>query len=122
MTNPMNLEIKQKWIDALGVYPQSKNALKNPDGFCCLGVLCDIYAQEHNVSWNKDNWKTYQTLYGSSDYLPAAVVNWAELESNNPYVNFFDEEDGTSYLLELSELNDDGRTFSEIAKLIEEQL
>jgi hypothetical protein len=117
----MNPEIKQKWIDALGVYPQSQNALKNPDGFCCLGVLCDIYAQEHNVSWNKDNGETCQTLYGSSDYLPVAVVNWAGLEDYNPTVNYFDE-DETAYQVELSVLNDDGITFSEIAKLIEEQL
>ena len=37
-------ELKQKWIEALrsGKYAQSQLALKNADGYCCLGVLCDI--------------------------------------------------------------------------------
>lgn len=38
-------EIKQKWIKALrsGEYQQTKGRLKRDDGFCCLGVLCDVY-------------------------------------------------------------------------------
>lgn len=40
----MNKEIKVKWIEALrsGVYKQTKSALKNAEGYCCLGVLCEV--------------------------------------------------------------------------------
>ena len=42
----------QKWVDALrsGEYTQGQSCLrKTVEGvstFCCLGVACDIYAQE----------------------------------------------------------------------------
>lgn len=48
------MSIKQKWIDALrsGNYSQSKHYLRRKDisgrseGYCCLGVLCDIVDPE----------------------------------------------------------------------------
>lgn len=40
-TQKLNVET---WVAALksGTYPQAKKALKNEDGYCCLGVLCEI--------------------------------------------------------------------------------
>ena len=40
----MDPELKQKWIDALrsGKYQQARSQLRSGEGFCCLGVLCDI--------------------------------------------------------------------------------
>jgi hypothetical protein len=40
----MNAEIKQKWVAALrsGNYKQTKVCLHNKEGYCCLGVLCDV--------------------------------------------------------------------------------
>jgi hypothetical protein len=39
--NKMPKELKQKWLDALrsGEYKQATGALKNGNGYCCLGVL-----------------------------------------------------------------------------------
>ena len=40
----MNKELKAKWIAALrsGEYPQTRQALRDDQGFCCLGVLCEV--------------------------------------------------------------------------------
>lgn len=40
----MKKEIADKWVEALrsGRYKQCKSWLRDNDGFCCLGVLCDI--------------------------------------------------------------------------------
>lgn len=45
-------EAAQAWVDALrsGKYQQVRNALRTPDGFCCLGVACDIDDPE---SWGE---------------------------------------------------------------------
>jgi len=43
----MNPRIKQRWLDALrsGEYKQTMENLQDMNGFCCLGVLCDLHAQ-----------------------------------------------------------------------------
>lgn len=46
----MNPRIKKLWVDALrsGKYNQCTGTLKTslePNAFCCLGVLCDIYGK-----------------------------------------------------------------------------
>ena len=40
----MDQKLKKKWIEALtsGKYQQAKSRLKDPSGFCCLGVLRDV--------------------------------------------------------------------------------
>lgn len=45
---------QQKWIDALksGDYKQTKSALQNKDGYCCLGLAC-IMVSECNFCQRK---------------------------------------------------------------------
>ena len=40
----MDPVLKKKWVAALrsGKYEQGKEALRNGDKYCCLGVLCEI--------------------------------------------------------------------------------
>ena len=40
----MDPVLKKKWVVALrsGKYEQGKEALRNGDKYCCLGVLCEI--------------------------------------------------------------------------------
>lgn len=48
----MNVEWKQKWLDALrsGKYKQGTGVLRDQyNRFCCLGVLCDVY---DNSRWS----------------------------------------------------------------------
>lgn len=41
----MNKGIKDRWITALRSekYSQTKGNLRDDEGYCCLGVLCDLY-------------------------------------------------------------------------------
>jgi len=111
----MNPKIKQKWLNALrsGEYQQTQERLRKEDGFCCLGVLCDLYIKENNVEWeiNEDDMYRYEKHF---TVLPPSVVGWAGVEDSNPYVN--------GGIGTLSGLNDKGFTFNEIADLIEEHL
>jgi len=113
----MNPQIKQKWVSALrsGEYQQTKGFLRKEDGFCCLGVLCDLYGKENNVEWEPlTQYKNaYVFQYKVAD-LPPSVVEWAGVEDSNPYVN--------GGIGTLSGLNDRGSTFEQIAYVIEEHL
>lgn len=45
----MKPDIAKKWTEALrsGEYEQCTLQLKKGEGFCCLGVLTDLYIKEH---------------------------------------------------------------------------
>lgn len=115
----MNPEVKEKWVAALesGEYKQGKQALKTVEGFCCLGVLCDIHAKETGGEWenNRDlRIGTSDASYLSCEAsLPQVVVAWAGLNSANPVV-------GGDYLAELNDRTDIG--FKGIAAIIKEKL
>ena len=131
----MNTEVKQKWIGALrsGKYEQGSEKLRSVTGYCCLGVLCDIYAQEHNTQWEfrgdeeiNPQSQDYWYFDEHSEFLPESVMNWAELKTHNPTVRIDvednDDEDNWYYKDELSDINDSGYDFSQIANIIEAQL
>lgn len=114
----MNKEVKRAWVEALrsGEYKQCTGRLRREDGYCCLGVLCDLYKKDHQDS----NWEgNYFFLFHGEhtdtamSYLPEKVIKWAGLSSENPQY----DGDGT-----LSGLNDEGATFDEIADVIEGNL
>lgn len=128
----MNTEIKQKWVNALrsNEYAQSTGALKTEYGFCCLGVLCDLYAKEHDdVNWEHRTFEDSRCdkfyLNDESEYLSVDVMKWAGLRYRNPiiHIEYADENDITDeYEIELAKLNDDEVSFTQIANYIEEQL
>lgn len=73
-------KVRKVWAKALlsGKYRQTQNALKDRDGFCCLGVLCDLYRKEVDGTWKKDedgDW-TFLKAHGTP---PDAVQKWAGL-------------------------------------------
>lgn len=117
----MNEEIKKLWVDALrsGEYKQGKKKLhkkgRDGDRFCCLGVLCDLAVKAGVPVKVRDEGGriTYNHRQG---LLPVIVSDWAGLPDDNPHVDLAGE------LVGLTELNDKGRRFTTIAKLIEEQL
>ena len=112
----MNPQIKQKWVDALrsGGYQQTQRYLRTDNGFCCLGVLCDLYAKENNVEWNLVNNGHNYEFQDKESHLPSSVVEWSGVEDSNPLVNDKTES--------LANLNDRGSTFNVIADVIEHQL
>lgn len=108
----MKLSIARKWAAALESddYKQGTGQLRTKKGsFCCLGVLCNLHAQDHPEIASKEKRKT---IYLDREDLPAAeVINWAGLSNENPYIK--DHRDN------LAGLNDSGGfTFKDIAKII----
>lgn len=123
----MNEEIKSRWVSKLtsGEYSQTTGTLNAGDGYCCLGVLCEIAVEDGIVI--KTVGSSGRAVYTSkvnqsdvsADILPYDVVAWAGLNDTNPDVTYFDS-NGLQLDDNLAELNDNGMKFEEIAKLIDE--
>lgn len=126
----MRAEIKTLWVNALrsGEYEQARGALhRKGEGYCCLGVLCDLAYKAGVVGRSKGFGTRY--VYGSADNgLPSEVREWAGLSGYDPVVKWrFESSMGDiewgADVFGLSYLNDGFHlTFDEIAELIEEQL
>lgn len=115
----MNQQVKQQWVQALrsSQYEQTTNYLRTQQGYCCLGVLCDLYAKEHNdVEWDVAGGVDYEFL-SEIQSLPEEVVQWAGLSDEDPYYFEADVERN----IHLAEINDAGASFEKIAQLIEEK-
>jgi hypothetical protein len=123
-------ENAKKWVRALrsGLFQQGQGYLrkendgnsegvKSPDLFCCLGVACELAAIEGvNISKRKktehiDGEYEYD---GSTGLLPESVLEWLGLSSTDGHFQL--ENHFTS---SLTEMNDSGKTFEEIADFIE---
>lgn len=131
-------QVKQKWVDALrsGEYQQATGKLKSQEGFCCLGVLCDLYAKEHeDAGWEyrgtdrPSDPTDYWYFEDQSEFLPESVAQWAGFQDQTVYVKVLDEnccydedEEDVYYEIDVAELNDNGDSFKRIADLIEESL
>lgn len=111
---------RQRWIQALrsGGYKQADGVLRNGDKFCCLGVACDLYAQDHpDAHWGDR--LPFAEFYedgesdGYNDLLPPAVRDWLGLRTYG--ARWFDG------ALSLAQMNDEGATFTEIADVIERE-
>lgn len=128
----MNSEIKQQWLEALrsGKYEQGKGELKTPyGGFCCLGVLCDLYIKANPgimdwaVSPNSDLFRLVdpddgQVLYNvDTDHLPQEVANWSGFDSSRRFKMSEDYPEK-----KISEWNDGGYEFDTISNLLEKEV
>lgn len=122
----MDKNIKERWLAALrgGEYPQGRNQLNTGSGFCCLGVLTDLFIKEQQAKGLDYSWKeceqgglfvSGQAPLGYAEHrniTPGAVVRWAGLDNT----------DGDKMLPLLAKMNDNGASFSELANFIEEKL
>lgn len=113
----MDNRVKDLWVQALrsGEYRQTKNYLSTDDGYCCLGVLCEVAIADGLEIDCQD----YGTVFydGEDAILPQSVQEWADLGQANPSIDWEADD-----VCSLAELNDHGGTFDEIALVIEEQL
>lgn len=122
----MNEDVKALWVTALlsDEYKQGRKRLTGiKDGVetnCCLGVLCKVaIAQGLDIG-------VRTMVYGDEQFIdydsegsvtPKSVMDWAGMTEGNPVVD--DEKYGRN---SLAEFNDDGKTFVEIAEIIERNL
>jgi hypothetical protein len=127
MTTKMNPEVKAKWLAALrsNEYEQGTGALCQDGRMCCLGVLSDIHAKETGegkwIQGYSEGRPALYTVAGGGEeegILLDDVSDWAGLPSNNPVIGY--DADGRS--ASVAELNDKGRTFAQLADIIEAQL
>lgn len=127
--------VKKKWVEALrsGMYNQDKRALRTEDGFCCLGVLCDVLSGEVGAKWKHTSsdledmeFHAAASNHPVTESLPRPVQARAELDERNPQVpvpeNASDEHFRDKSTTTLAELNDQGYSFEKIADIIEEEL
>lgn len=117
----MKPEVAKIWVDALrsGEYTQGKQALKFTKGgkwyHCCLGVLCELYDQNHEEKLEQTTdiyaEKTIVYFNGEHEILPQIVADWAGLGSRKGI-----------HVVSLVDLNDNGYSFKEISDVIEQNV
>lgn len=130
----MNKNIAKRWANALrsGKYKKTKESLKKRKGdseyFCALGVLCDLYQKTHknelkesaeNSFYSRNNGKGgWYTIYieNCEGTLPQKVKTWAGMRSEEGYLW------RKRSLPSISEHNDLGKSFKDIADIIEENI
>jgi hypothetical protein len=106
------LSFKQRralWVKALrsGDYTQGIERLQTDDGdYCCLGVACKVYAKANNIKLAIDREEDL-----SDGFIE--VQKWFGLQSGNGSFPSNNTQDS------LTKLNDQGKTFEEIADFIE---
>lgn len=118
----MNPEIKKRWLKALrsGDYKQGRRCLRTKDRFCCLGVLCDLYAKETGKKWESGG-----RMFGNQETVPIEVQEWSGLKDDNPWLTpslKVEDDEGVTFCHSLAELNDSGQSFKQIASVISKQV
>ena len=106
-------ENRRKWVEALrsGEYEQCTGRLHDGSGFCCLGVLCEV------IGMKKKRIATEIYYFGNaSEIAPLKAQRSVGLISRN---GSFDYDNGNGSCL--AEENDSGKSFSEIADIIESE-
>lgn len=115
----MNPTVKQEWLTALrsGDYPQGRFALHLGPGYCCLGVLCDLYRQAQGdgpETWVEqhidDEDAILHTVFfyqACSTMISKPIMDWVGLNGCEAS--------------SLAEQNDHGASFTQIAETIEAQ-
>ncbi|MEM8598339.1 MAG: hypothetical protein AAGF99_00320 [Bacteroidota bacterium] len=141
----MNAAIQDRWLAALrgGGYSQTQGQLRDDHGFCCLGVLSDVVADDVGGKWDDDDFcvgpekSSYALVPSVQEHCKIGTLDPKLPTKANPFlIAFYGDytEDDTAYdtladyvrdntesknPVPLSILNDHGVTFAEIADLIE---
>lgn len=124
----MNPEVKELWIAALesGEFSQTQNRLRDDDGYCCLGVLCELAVQRGVIEPAKKLHEDSDTFcYDDAEVvLPTSVMEWAGLQSDSGSlstgISIWDHYSFKA--VSLAQLNDEANyDFKQIAQVIREQ-
>jgi hypothetical protein len=109
----------RKWVTALPDFPQAKGELRSKDGFCCLGVACEIYRRATGQGeWVESNFQGHiyyifkiseSSRHLHYQALPREVQEWLGLSRS-----LGENWSGAS----LARMNDTGQSFQSIADFI----
>ena len=113
----------QKWIAALrsDKYGQTSGFLKDEQGYCCLGVACEI---SKLGNWEVANpFSNFNYCIEGEDqqeynYLPTSVTEWLGLKNSVGWFGSGNDMDGYKNLIELND--EEKLNFNKIADFIEE--
>jgi|SRR6185437_2598790 len=105
-------KFKARWVEALrsGAFDQTQGTLRDNNGFCCLGVACNII--DHNRWAEENKWGEFFYEFPTGE---KASADWSKEFCDSvglPY-NTMDL---------LTQMNDNGSTFEAIADFIEDEL
>ena len=108
----MKKEIAKIWVEALrsGKYEQTRGQLKMDESYCCLGVLCEISKLGRFSNNERYLIQSRSAQEIKNDVLPVSVMKWAGIKDSSGLLNMYES---------LAEYNDSGKTFLEIADIIE---
>lgn len=116
----MLTEPQKMWVATLrsGEYQQGVGFLCQGDNYCCLGVACDLYIKHVDPEYPQEDQEnadgiTRHTYGGAAAILPHKVQVWLGLKELSGMYGDGEES--------LASLNDQGKTFAEIADLIESE-
>lgn len=95
------------WVRALrsGAFTQAKYALRNKEGMCCLGVACELYDP---TAWKAEEGGHFK-FQDENGVPPNSVQEFFGLKTD---AGEFDKNS-------LASENDNGKSFAEIADIIE---
>jgi len=119
----MNKRIKKLFLKDLrsDEYDQVQGTLvetscEGNDSFCCLGLLCNIYAEQEGKYWDDAETGAFEDCLDTSDTtLPYFVQEWSGIETDDGQFKY-----RNGVKSNLVHLNDEkGKTFKEIADVIE---
>jgi hypothetical protein len=140
--------VKALWLNGLrsGEFEQCRGKLSDGTGYCCLGVLSELASRE-GVCEKEVSEETFMVRNGSHavpmtettvrydgdiNYLPYEVTRWAFEDADEylmPIEHYIKENPSVlasngdmATKTTLSQLNDQGFTFEQIADIIEEQM
>lgn len=117
----MNADVKAKWVAALrsGEYEQTRLRLRADDGFCCLGILCELAVVDGVIppAILPTNYVCWAYGDDCTSNLPPAVQDWAGLTAPLGDAVKID-----GHLDALAVHNDAHVTFAVLADAIETQL
>lgn len=119
----MKAKYKRKWIKALHSRKrkQTFGCLRDEDGFCCLGVLCDVVKGELGEDWLRRPGSTESSFMAESGVLPDTVIALVGMDALHGFSNAKSGEylDHKRRLRNLAADNDSGKSFKQIANIIE---
>lgn len=126
----MKQNILKKWVENLrsGKFEQGKAALRSNDNkYCCLGVLCETIKEEMGISWQSNANGFGYYFDDRYDILPYSVVNYCGIPGSTGDLKIeyitdeINDSGGHEAYTSLTELNDHGLSFLDIANIIEHE-
>lgn len=95
------------WLKS-GVFKQTQDSLQDEKGHCCLGVGCELFIP--------DNKKKFWDIYVYEQELEGEFPN--EQPYAPKWLQLIDDDVEAKKSFKISELNDDGKSFKQIANIL----